>query len=364
MTEQVFNLDNTDNFTEKSGLVQEIEQGGWRLPWRPLVGRPKSTVYVFNASTRSQLYKLAFEEQVELKNKMTDMLRGVKYAVYAASEQHKTLRFKTEFMLGDTTIPDMILELQISTNRPDDTVIAVVEGGDPVKELCHSVKSKLDSSLLGSPIAEDDLQDINSLQQFVDSVGAVVNDTKVDHPYLSLEKITAQGLLKSVTRVLQESQKQKREEAQRRQRAIENPEEEVRKIEQEYRLKKLEKRLELELNEFELKRLGITDARIRLIMGDPDNRAQYLKELYQQQMALFVEGQKQDRELHDLRLEIIRAFQERVLDEHSNIDDLRQILILTDKSTTAQPREFLNSVIPDGEQQTIVELTDNIETNQ
>ena len=163
MSNEVVTLNSSENFTVVSGLVQCLDERGWDKIWKPLAGRPKSTVFVFDAVNNRLLYELDSNDRVSLKSRLLDPLQGIRYKAFAVSAQSKTFRFQTEFIFGDTKVPRTILETRFHVTQSDDVAISVAEGGDPVKEVCNSIKSYLDVAF-----KEICLENIDSLQHFTD----------------------------------------------------------------------------------------------------------------------------------------------------------------------------------------------------
>lgn len=342
MPKEIVNLNNPENFTVLSGLARPLDQKGWSRFYLTPRGQPKSVVFVFDSVSRALLYELQPGTAVSLWKSLGDeFISRIEYEAYAISDQAKNFRFQTEFVFGDAKIPDATLDVRISVSQPDDVAISVAEGGDPAKELCWAVKSHLDRVF-----TEIQFEDIDSLQQFADGVHSAVRSTRIDHPYLVLEHTTIQySLPKSIEEAFEEIQ----EERVKRKTIIEKSKREYAETEQKRRIEKLSRETQLEIDELELERLGITDARIRLLMRDPEKRAQYLEELYKHQMDLLRHSQAQDKELIDMKLETIRRFRDRVLDESSDIKDLQQLLNLVGQTVLpTSERHILSTVVPGG----------------
>ena len=81
--------------------------------------------------------------------------------------------------------------------------------------------------------------------------------------------------------------------------------------------------------------MGIKDARTRLLLRDPEKRAEYVEELYRHQMELLHHSQDQDKELIDLQMETIRTYRDKALDETADIEDLKKLLSLVGSTVSA-----------------------------
>lgn len=351
MEKEIISLNSAENFTLLSGLAQPLDEKGWSRIYLTPRGRPKSIVFVFDSVGNRLLHELQPGVAISLWRSLKDeFIDGIKYKAYAISDQAKNCRFQATFTFGDVKIPDATLDLRISVSQSDDVAISVVEGGDPVKELCRSVKSHLDRVF-----TEIQFEDIDSLQQFAEGVHAYVHATRVEHPYLVLEQVTIQyNLPKSI----EEAFGQIQEERIKRKTLAEKSQREYAEAEEKRRLERLRQEAQLELDELELERLGFTDASFRLLMRDPEKRTQYLDKLYDHRMALLKRSQEQDVELINMQLETIRKFRDRVLDESSSIEELQQLLKLVSRTRLSQPEGPVLSTVVQGEFPSVSQLKD------
>jgi hypothetical protein len=201
------------------------------------------------------------------------------------------------------------------------------------------------------------LGNIDKLQDFMDQMHETVESvqTKVSHPYLTLEGITAQVEL---PKEVEDAFQRRHEELIKHKEAVESKEHEYVQKQEEYKVKKLEQSEQFELDELELKRLGVTSVQVRLLMRDPQKRAEYLDQLYQQQMDLMEQGRKQNKELLDMRLNTIEKYRDKVMSEHSGISDLIQLLNIIGQTTATSPGTNMFSVVgADLAQETFPQVT-------
>jgi hypothetical protein len=345
MSNEVLDLSTQDNFTLQSGLVHQLSEEGWNRIWKPLAGHPKSTVFVFDRINNGLIYKLGSNDRVSIRSRLVHPVAGVKYKAFAVSNQSKTFCFQAEFIFGDTKPLRTMLQIRIRINdkedneKQDDLAIAFVDGADPVRELCYSIKAYLDVAFkkiyLGS---------IDSLQAFMDQMHETIEavQAQVSHPYLTLESTTAQLEL---PKEIEDAFQRRHEERIKHKEAVESKEHEYIQKQEVYKVKKLEQSEQFDLDELELKRLGVTSVQVRLLMRDPQKRAEYLDQLYQQQMDLIEQGRKQNKELLDIRLDTIEKYRDKVMSEHSGIGDLIQLLNLISQTTATSPGTNMFDVV-------------------
>ena len=310
--------------TLQSGIVEQFHRETQNRPWKP-TGRPKSTVCIFDARYDRLLYTLDSNDKVSMISRLRDPREGVTYKAIAVSSQSKTVRFEAEFVFGDTKVPSVALEIRIRTTEPDEVAVSFVGGGDPVTELCNSIRAYLDTAF-----KKVYLRDVDKLEDFMSQTQNIVENIKVSHPYLILEGAIAELKLPTA---IEDTLQKRYEELSRHNEVIESRKHELVEKEKEYELSKMElrheleckeltRRQELEAWEYEESLLGITSIGARLLMRDPGKRAAWLDRLYQEQMDWL-----------KLRRDTIEKYREKVMSEYSEIGDLVQILKLIDDKT-------------------------------
>lgn len=327
MSSDFFDLNGDVNFTKASGVVFQLDEGV--IP----VGRPKSKVFVFDEKGRNLKYALDEHEQIGLKDRLMDKMNKTQYFAIAATTLTKNLRFKSDFNFGDLKVPDVIVEAKLKSKAPDDIAIAFAEGGDPVKDICYTIRTRL-----SRVFTEIRLESLDNLQIFHDGVFHRVEEMRVDDPYLSLEGVSVRLTLpKDIEQAFEEIHKQRIEQKKVKERA----EREYEELKQQQKLKELASESELKLKELQLERLGITDIRIRLLMTDPEKRAQYLDELYKLQMDQLRESREQASELLKMKRDIIHQHFKAISSDMTDSKQVEKILKLLDESGAAFPRESL-----------------------
>lgn len=327
MSTEIPNLDNAMNFTKTSGIVFQLGDGV------PPVGRPMSKVLVFDKLGRNLKYFLNDGQTLGLAKHVLDKVNKAQYLVVSVTTLSKFFRFKTDFNFGDLKVSDVMVETRLKTAKPDEIAVGYAEDGDPVKDICYMIKAHL-----SKVFTEIRLEDLDNLQEFTDGVSKRVREMKISHPYLELEEVSVQYKLpKEIEEAFEEIQKHRFEQKKAKERA----DREYKELEQSQRLEQLRNEFDLKVKELQLERLGITDIRIRLLMTDPERRAQYLDEIYKFQMDQLKERREQATELLKMKREIIRKHFDAISTDVTDAKQVEKILKLLDESGAAYPGESL-----------------------
>ena len=123
----------------------------------------------------------------------------------------------------------------------------------------------------------------------------------------------------------------------------------------------MKRQAELELDELELSRLGITDPRIRLLMRDPKKRMEYLDQIYQQQMDLIKQSTEQDKDMLHIRLDTIEKFRDKALSEFSGVEELEQLLSLISQTTGIPSSQSILSSVTTSDSRAFPQLEEKYE---
>jgi hypothetical protein len=249
----ILNLTRSTHFTLHSGLVRPLDSSPGDIP----KARYGSLVCVFDRKDDRLLYQLEPNDPIPSVGRLGlrfGFLGGTEFKVFAVSRLSKTFLFQTDFTFDDIKIPTVIFETRIGIKEPAaDIAVAIVEGEDPLRDLCNSIKSSLDSKS-----RQIRFENTDRLEQFLDEFDAAVRGMKEENRYLKLECIDIQY-----------------------------------------------------------------------------NIRQFFKETLEK---------IQKKELMDMRLETIRKFRDKILSEHSEIEDIQQILDLVPLGTTGTDEFILNII--------------------
>ncbi len=317
MEHEVPKLEAQSNFTKTSGIIYELDQNA------EIASRTKSKVFVFANIGRNLRYILNEGQKISFAKLMKEKISKIDSMAISVSSLPKFFRFITDFNFGDLKVTDVMVETQLKSKAHEEIAITFAEGGDPVKDICYMIKSSL-----GRVFTEIRLEDLDNLQQFTDRVFGRVSEMEIKHPFLDLEKTSVQYKIpEDIEQAFEEIQKEKIEQKKAKARADREQEE----IEQAQRIEQLKNKFDMEIKEYQLDRLGIENNEIRLLMTDPDKRAQYLDDIYTFQMnklraqtELVIESLKKKQEL------ILRYFEKSsdVMDHK----EMEKILNLIDQS--------------------------------
>jgi hypothetical protein len=313
---RIINFEDEQNFTLAAALVQELDDSAWsqkKLGGAPM-GRARSKVFVFDSVTNRKLYELGPDEKISLGDIAKDKLRKVVYRAFAVSQQIQSFQLASPFHFGNVKFPEVLLDLQIKTDNFEDVAINVIEDNDPVRELCNKVKSKLDLKFKAIKF-----EDIDNVYEFTTSVYDTVEELNISHPYIELVSTGIQlNIPKSIEDAFEEIQSQRIK---------------AKTTEEKFIADKVEKETSLSINELELTRLGITDANVRLVMGDPIKRELYLEQLYEKQMELLEHSKDKEKQRIEMNLETIRQFRDKVIDDQTDLDELKALLRVTEDTS-------------------------------
>jgi len=331
---EVANLKSDTNFSKSSGIIYQIEDGA------SLEGRPKSKVYVFTKVGKNLKYILDEGNKISFIKSLSDKLHKASYSGISVSLLTKFLRFTTDFSFGDLKVADVMVETRLKAKEPDDIGISFIEEGDPVKDICFMIKAHL-----SRVFTEINLENLDNLQQFTDNVYHRVEEMKITHPFLNLEGVSVQYKLPpDIEKAFEDIQKERIELKKIEARSAREYEE----VQQAQKIEQLKGEADLKLKELQLERLGIDDIKIRLLMTDPEKRAQYLDEIYNFQMDLLKERREQASELLKMKREIIRKHFEAASTDMTDYKELEKILKLLDQSAANISAEsVLGTMMPE-----------------
>lgn len=178
----ILKLSQSTHFTLHSGLVLELHSSSWNIPQ----GRHGSLVCIFEANNGRLLYELEPNDSISFKSKLGlryRLLGGTQLRVLAISRLSKTFSFQTDFLFDDIKIPTTVFTTNITIKEPSvDIAVAIIQGEDPLKNLCTSIKSRLDSMY-----RQVCFENVEQLNQFVDKFDLAVREMKLENRYLKLE---------------------------------------------------------------------------------------------------------------------------------------------------------------------------------
>jgi hypothetical protein len=333
MQNEVLRLDSNLNFTKESGLVYELDEKA------EIVSRVKSHVFVFSKVGRNLKFSLAENAKIGILQKIKQMVEKDVCFTISVSFLPRFFRFRTDFNFGDLKVTDVMVETQLKAkiDNVEDIAVTYAEGSDPVKDICYMLKSHL-----SRVFTEIRLEDLDNLQEFTESVYKRVSEMRVEHPFIALVKTSVQYKIpEDIEKAFEEIQKEKIDQKKARARANREKDE----MEHAQELEHLKSKLDMELKEFQLDKLGIQDGDIRILMSDPDKRTKYLEDIYsfrreihKTQTDFIIDTVKKKQEL------ILRYFEQssKVIDHK----EMKEILKLIDDSIIAFTGEsFLNKIV-------------------
>jgi hypothetical protein len=154
--------------------------------------RPGSLICVFDCKSNRLLYQLEPDDSIPFTSKLalrSRSLSGKQFEVYAVSRLSKTFFFQTDFTFDNTRISTVVFNTRVNIKEPASAIaVAVIEGEDPLRNLCTSIKSNLES--MYRQVCFENTEQVN---QFVDEFNLAVRSVKKpDNPYLKLEVLDIQ----------------------------------------------------------------------------------------------------------------------------------------------------------------------------
>lgn len=338
MLNDVVALDDARDFTEMLGMVQRLK----RSEIGP--GGSQSRVYLLNRATHALIHALAPRGGLPLLVRLSPWASAARTMAVRVSHMESTLRFATPIMIGDVRTSSSVLEVTLAFSGIDtdssEVAMACLEGRDPVKVLCRRIKASLEAAL--ADLHVDDMGRIVDYRKHIRDTAANVIEAHLN--LVGRLREVEYVFPKEILDAIEEMRGARIEHHTARE--IELIEEERRNRELKFELlaarEKAElereeqvanKKLEIDIEQMDFDRYGLSDPNMKMLLSNQELRSQLLHAVYAAQIEQIRARHNGLNELFRTHMDMVRDYCVRNIDSCMTPEEFDKVMAVMQKYT-------------------------------